>query len=408
MEVKPVTENLDEALAQFSDDVRDMVKEENPLVESATQNVKDSVEQLESSIPEPEEVAVATVDAQEKEAELEEKTENLSKNIESTMKNSPTLLNKLKGMANKLMKKFGGSSEVMEKLDEKKASSLPLFMKKKFSFALPPFINLLKRKNKNGSNDKFIEKLEAMNTNIQSDVDEAKKKGFFNRTKEAFSNFKKRFTWKRGGKKRRSKRKTSKKIGGDDGEALIITIGWLVCLAICCSTIVGCIVCGPLFILSVCMALGIDCSAGLSVAAEAASSAASSVGSLASSAASSVGSVGSSIGSLASSASPSINFENSSSGMGSSFEAPSLGLGNSPTGMGSPSGVPGEVGMGLDALNTYQQSRIANSWIPGQGKGNDKYRQAAALQSVGNLGGGKRRSKRNKRKSVKRSRTHKK
>ena len=320
MEVKPVMENLDEALADFSDDVKEMVKEENPLVESATQNVKSGVEQLESSIPEPEDVAVAAVDAQEKEAELEAKAENLSNNIEFTMKNSPTLLNKIKGMANKLMLKFGGSSEVMEKLDEKKASSLPLFMKKKFSFALPPFVNLLKRKNNNGLNDILIEKLEAMNTNIQSDVDEAKKKGFFNRTKEAFSNFKNRFTWKRGGKKRRSKRKTSKKIGGEgEGEEGLIALAWFVCLVMCCLSGIGCIICGPLLVISVCVGLGMDCSAGVSTVAKAASSAASSVGSVAESA----GSVAESAGSFVSSAVPSINFENSSNGMGSSSAAPS-------------------------------------------------------------------------------------
>jgi hypothetical protein len=301
MDAKSDPENLDEALANFSNDVKDMLKEENPLVESASQNVKSSVEQLESSIPEPEDVAFAAPDAQEKEAVLEEKVENLSNNIEYTMKNSPALLNKIKIMANKLMLKFGGSSEVMKKLDEKKASSLPLFMKKKFCSTLPSFINVLKSKNNNGSNNQLIEKLEAMNANLKSDVEEAKKKGFFNRAKESFSNFKNRFTWKRGGKRKiRGKKKTAKKRGGDDGEILLflLSILWFVFLILCCTTGFGCPICGPLLVLSYCAIFGgQNCSASSS---------------------------------------------------------------SSSNGMGSSSGVPAGVGTGIDALNTYTQARIDN------------------------------------------------
>ena len=72
------------------------------------------------------------------------------------------------------------------------------------------------------------------------------------------------------------------------------------------------------------------------------------------------------------------------------------------------SSIPNQVGVGIDALTTYTQARTANSWIPFQGKSNDKYIQAAAIQSVGKDVGGKKRSRRNKKKSVKRSRTHKK
>jgi DNA-directed RNA polymerase subunit F len=67
--------------------------------------------------------------------------------------------------------------------------------------------------------------------------------------------------------------------------------------------------------------------------------------------------------------------------------------------------LPSEVGMGIGALNAYTQARIANSWLPFQGRSNNKYKQAAAIQS---MSAGKRRSKRNKRKSAKRTRTHKK
>jgi len=265
-------------------------------------------------------------------------------------------LNKIKGMASRLMSKFGGPSEIMENLDEKRSSSLPLFMKKKFYFALPPFINLLRRRNANGSNDKLIEKLEAMNTNLKGDVEEAKKKGFFAKTKEGFSNLKERFsnftnrlTWKRGGKKnRRGKRKTSKKLGGGD-EDIFAAIGWFVCLILCCATGLGCIICGPLLILSVCLGLGIDCAAGISAAAK---------------------------------------------------TAPDV-LPGTPA-------VPSEVGIGIGALSAYHQVRTDNAWIPGQDQSNDKYRQANAIQSVGNAFGGKRRSKRNKRKLSKKTRAHKK
>jgi hypothetical protein len=70
--------------------------------------------------------------------------------------------------------------------------------------------------------------------------------------------------------------------------------------------------------------------------------------------------------------------------------------------------APSGVGMGIGASAAYINMKSAKSWFGSPFNRNGIYRQGANTENDGTPVGGKRRSKRNKRKSVKRSRTHKK
>ncbi len=172
-------------------------------------------------------------------AELEETVEEMHEEttdkIKGVLKSDPDTMKKVQKLVERRLKEYGGIEKTLERLKNVDLNNVPRFLKKQLRKYLPDLISTLKSKK---LNPEFIDVLEDLYKNVEKNLVQTKPK------KWRFLHFR-----KKGGKTQ--KRKSIK--GGNGAEAIVILIGWIAFLITCCCTGSGCIICGPLLVITFCL-----------------------------------------------------------------------------------------------------------------------------------------------------------
>lgn len=206
----PETKELVKELESFDPEIGELIKEEKSLLNVIQEKEKrgDNVAELEETV--------------------EDAHEETTEKIKDVLVSDPNSLKKVKKLVESRLKEYGGIEKTLERLKNVDLNKVPRLLKKQLRKLLPSLISSLKKRN---MSPELIDILEDLKKKVEENLVFTKPKKWWR---------------KKGGN-----RKTMKK-GGNNGDGALFAMGWIAFLITCCCTGVGCIICGPLLVVTFC------------------------------------------------------------------------------------------------------------------------------------------------------------
>lgn len=229
---------LIEAIEETDEGFSKTLKEEQKLIQKINSDAEQNSENIET------------------EKRLEELNNQTAETIQDAIQTNSNVQLALQKYVDEKIKNYGSIETVFEKIKNPDLKKTPRFFQKMMLKHLPNVIDYLKKNSeKNPEKKELADMLEILLEKIKDNLVKTKRNNLFTNFK---TNFKTNYLSKGGRSKRQRPNKTKKHIKGGNDEGTLQFIALVSFLIACCCTGIGCFICGPLLVATICVGMAVN------------------------------------------------------------------------------------------------------------------------------------------------------